>query len=181
MADFKINMSLDDSSSSLENSSFRNDNSNLNGRTLSHSSKVSSAISLIDDSEDESDETLASDKENNEDINDLEESIFAEPEEVLSQEKIPINKTETKFKRRSQLPVAKPPTMRYRDSSSESEEDTPQQQLNSSDNGSVDLLNSSNESDSPKIERKNRRVFQSSSSETEMVSDSPDETDDDLM
>ena len=45
---------------------------------------------------------------------------------------------------------------------------------------SVDLLNSSNESDSPKIERKNRRVLQSSSSETEMVSDSPDETDDDL-
>ena len=44
----------------------------------------------------------------------------------------------------------------------------------------VDLLNSSNESDSPKIERKNRRVLQSSSSETEMVSDSPDETDDDL-
>ena len=45
---------------------------------------------------------------------------------------------------------------------------------------SMDLLNSSNESDSPKIERKNRRVLQSSSSETEMVSDSPDETDDDL-
>ena len=48
------------------------------------------------------------------------------------------------------------------------------------DFSSVDLLNSSNESDSPKIERKNRRVLQSSSSETEMVSDSPDETDDDL-
>merc|ERR1712131_66752 len=146
---------------------------------------VSSAISLIDDSEDESDQTLASDnedsdKENNDDVNELQESIYAEPDEVLSQENMSVHK-QTKFKRRSQLPAAKRPTMRYRDSSSESEDDTPQQ-LNKSSDGSVDLLNSSNESDSPKIERKNHQivmVLQSSSSETEMVSDSPDETDDD--
>ena len=76
MADFKINISLDESSSSLENSSFRDRNfssSNQKRRTFSQTSKVSSAISLIDDSEDESDDTLASDKENNEDINELQE------------------------------------------------------------------------------------------------------------
>jgi len=80
MADFKINISLDESSSSLENSSFRDRNlsSNQKRRTFSQTSKVSSAISLIDDSEDESDETLASDnegsdKENNEDVNELQE------------------------------------------------------------------------------------------------------------
>ena len=75
MADFKINISLDESSSSLENSSFRDRtiNSNKNGRSFSQSGKVSSAISLIEDSGDESDVTLASDKENNEDLNDLEE------------------------------------------------------------------------------------------------------------
>ena len=76
MADFKINISLDESSSSLENSSFRDRNlssSNQKRRSFSQTSKVSSAISLIDDSEDESDDTLASDKENNEDINELQE------------------------------------------------------------------------------------------------------------
>ena len=80
MADFKINISLDESSSSLENSSFRDRNlsSNQKRRSFSQTSKVSSAISLIDDSEDESDETLASDnegsdKENNEDVNELQE------------------------------------------------------------------------------------------------------------
>ena len=41
-------------------------------------------------------------------------------------------KKETKFKRRSQLP-AKRPTMRYRDSSSESDDDTPQR-IDISDN-----------------------------------------------
>ena len=80
MADFKINISLDESSSSLENSSFRDRtlSSNQKRRSFSQTSKVSSAISLIDDSEDESDETLASgnedsDKENNEDVNELQE------------------------------------------------------------------------------------------------------------
>ena len=80
MTDFKINISLDESSSSLENSSFRDRNlsSNQKRRSFSQTSKVSSAISLIDDSEDESDETLASDnegsdKENNEDVNELQE------------------------------------------------------------------------------------------------------------
>ena len=40
-------------------------------------------------------------------------------------------KKETKFKRRSQLPVAKRPTMGYRDSSSDSDDDTPQRIDNS--------------------------------------------------
>ena len=80
MTDFKINISLDESSSSLENSSFRDRNlsSNQKRRSFSQTSKVSSAISLIDDSEDESDQTLASDnedsdKENNDDVNELQE------------------------------------------------------------------------------------------------------------
>ena len=80
MTDFKINISLDESSSSLENSSFRDRNlsSNQKRRNFSQTSKVSSAISLIDDSEDESDQTLASDnedsdKENNDDVNELQE------------------------------------------------------------------------------------------------------------
>ena len=80
MTDFKINISLDQSSSSLENSSFRDRNlsSNQKRRSFSQTSKVSSAISLIDDSEDESDQTLASDnedsdKENNDDVNELQE------------------------------------------------------------------------------------------------------------
>ena len=71
MADFRINISLDESSSSLENSSFKD----RNARTVSQSSKVSSAIILIDDSDDEPDTaTIAeSEKENQEDLNDLEE------------------------------------------------------------------------------------------------------------
>ena len=84
MTDFKINISLDESSSSLENSSFRDRNlsSNQKRRSFSQTSKVSSAISLIDDSEDESDQTLASDnedsdKENNDDVNELQEVSFS--------------------------------------------------------------------------------------------------------
>ena len=79
MTDFKINISLDESSSSLENSSFRDRNlsSNQKRRSFSQTSKVSSAISLIDDSEDESDQTLASDNEDsdkeNNDVNELQE------------------------------------------------------------------------------------------------------------
>ena len=76
MADFRINISLDESSSSLENSSFKDRNASR--RTFSQSSKVSSAISLIEDSDDESDTaTIAeSDKENQEDLNDLEEVTY---------------------------------------------------------------------------------------------------------
>ena len=84
MTDFKINISLDESSSSLENSSFRDRNlsSNQKRRSFSQTSKVSSAISLIDDSEDESDQTLASDnedsdKENNDDVNELQEVSYS--------------------------------------------------------------------------------------------------------
>ena len=73
MADFRINVSLGESSSSLENSSFKDRNASR--RMFSQSSKVSSATSLIDDSDDESDTaTIAeSEKENQEDLNDLEE------------------------------------------------------------------------------------------------------------
>ena len=51
---------------------------NQKRRIFSQTSKVSSAINLIDDFKDESDQTLASDnedsdKENNEDVNELQE------------------------------------------------------------------------------------------------------------
>ena len=72
MADFRINISLDESSSSLENSSFKDRHAGR--RTFSQSNKVNSAISLIDDSDDEPDTaTIAESEKENQDLNDLEE------------------------------------------------------------------------------------------------------------
>ena len=112
----------------IESDSESNDDSG----SFSQRSNASSAISLIEDSENESCQ------ENNEDLNDLEEvniiqivsiqslfliqSIYAEPYEVLSQGSMSQMK-ETKFEHRSQLPVAKKSARKYHDSSSESELD----------------------------------------------------------